>query len=51
MKNLSSRKNKFKFVYLLTLRGITEKVKLTWRFLSRNMQQYEALIVETKATQ
>ena len=49
MQNFSSSKNKFKYVYLLTPMGITEKVALTTRFLSRKMDEYEALKLEIEA--
>ncbi len=49
MQNFSSSKNKFKYVYLLTPTGITEKVALTTRFLSRKMEEYEALKLEIEA--
>ncbi len=46
MQNFSNSKNKFKYVYLLTPMGIAEKVALTTRFLSRKMEEYEALELE-----
>ena len=46
MQNFSNSKNKFKYVYLLTPIGLAEKVGLTNRFLSRKMEEYEALKVE-----
>ncbi len=49
MQNFSNSKNKFKYVYLLTPMGITEKVALTTRFLSRKMKEYEALKLEIEA--
>ena len=49
MQNFQNSKNKFKYVYLLTPQGITEKVALTSRFLRRKMEEYEALKVEIKA--
>jgi EPS-associated MarR family transcriptional regulator len=49
MQNFSSSKNKFKYVYLLTPMGIAEKVTLTTRFLSRKMEEYEALKLEIEA--
>jgi EPS-associated MarR family transcriptional regulator len=49
MQNFSTSKNKFKYVYLLTPMGITEKVALTTRFLSRKMEEYEALKLEIEA--
>jgi EPS-associated MarR family transcriptional regulator len=49
MQNFSNSKNKFKYVYLLTPMGIAEKVVLTTRFLSRKMEEYEALKLEIEA--
>ena len=49
MANFSKSKNKFKYVYLLTPMGIAEKVALTTRFLSRKMEEYEALRLEIEA--
>jgi len=49
MQNFSSSKNKFKYVYLLTPMGIAEKVALTTCFLSRKMEEYEALKLEIEA--
>jgi EPS-associated MarR family transcriptional regulator len=46
MANFSKSKNKFKYVYLLTPRGIAEKVALTNRFLERKMREYDALKLE-----
>ena len=49
MQNFSNSKSKFKYVYLLTPMGIAEKVALTTRFLSRKMEEYEALKLEIEA--
>jgi EPS-associated MarR family transcriptional regulator len=49
MQNFSNSKNKFKYVYLLTPMGISEKVALTTRFLNRKMEEYEALKLEIEA--
>jgi EPS-associated MarR family transcriptional regulator len=49
MQNFSSSKNKFKYVYLLTHNGIAEKVALTSLFISRKMEEYEALKLEIEA--
>ncbi len=49
MQNFSSSKNKFKYVYLLTPMGMAEKLALTSSFLSRKMQEYEALKLEIEA--
>ena len=49
MQNFTSSKSKFKYVYLLTPMGVAEKVALTGRFLSRKMEEYEALKLEIEA--
>ena len=49
MQNFSNSKNKFKYVYLLTPMGIAEKVALTTGFLSRKMEEYEALKLEIRS--
>ena len=41
--NFQQSKNKFKYVYLLTPKGISEKVSMTSRFLKRKMDEYDAL--------
>jgi EPS-associated MarR family transcriptional regulator len=46
MGNFQKSKNKFKYVYLLTPKGIAEKAALTSQFLKRKMGEYEALRVE-----
>ena len=49
MQNFQNSKNKFKYVYLLTPQGISEKVALTSRFLERKMQEYETLKAEIES--
>jgi EPS-associated MarR family transcriptional regulator len=49
MSNFQKSKNKFKYVYLLTPQGFTEKVLLTSSFLQSKMQEYEALRIEIEA--
>jgi EPS-associated MarR family transcriptional regulator len=49
MQNFQNSKNKFKYVYLLTPKGVTEKVALTSSFLERKMHEYEALKIELKS--
>ena len=44
--NFSRSSNKRAYVYLLTLRGIEEKAKVTMAFLERKQQEYEALKTE-----
>jgi EPS-associated MarR family transcriptional regulator len=46
VQNFSNSKNKFKYVYLMTPMGVAEKFALTTRFLSRKMEEYEALNLE-----
>ena len=46
MQNFSHSKNKFGYVYLLTPKGISEKVTLTRKFLERKQAEYEALKAE-----
>lgn len=41
--NFSRSPNKKAYAYLLTLKGIEEKAKVTFRFLERKQQEYEAL--------
>jgi EPS-associated MarR family transcriptional regulator len=49
MQNFQNSKNKFKYVYLLTPQGISEKVALTSYFLERKMQEYETLKAEIES--
>jgi EPS-associated MarR family transcriptional regulator len=51
MQNFSNSKNKFKYVYLLTPKGIAEKVALTSRFLQNKMAEYDALKLEIELLQ
>ena len=43
MKNFSKNKAKLNYVYILTPKGITEKTKLTIRFMKRKMKEYDEL--------
>jgi EPS-associated MarR family transcriptional regulator len=43
MQNFSQSKNKFGYVYVLTLKGFLEKITLTRNFLERKRVEYEAL--------
>ena len=49
MQNFQNSKNKFKYVYLLTPKGMGEKVTLTNRFLQRKMNEYELLKAEIES--
>jgi EPS-associated MarR family transcriptional regulator len=44
--NFTASSNKRGYVYLLTPEGIDAKAQLTMRFLSRKMEEYEALKAE-----
>ncbi len=46
MQNFGHSKNKFGYVYLLTPHGAAEKARLTQRFLTRKLAEYEALKAE-----
>lgn len=46
MQNFSRSKNKFGYVYLLTPKGMSEKVTLTSKFIERKQAEYEALKAE-----
>jgi EPS-associated MarR family transcriptional regulator len=49
MQNFSNSKNKFGYVYLLTPKGITEKITLTSKFLERKQAEYKALKAEIES--
>ncbi len=49
MQNFSQSKNKFGYVYLLTPKGISEKITLTSKFLERKQAEYEALKAEIES--
>jgi len=49
MQNFATSKNKFGYVYVLTLTGMAEKAAITHRFLQRKMDEYEALKAEIEA--
>jgi EPS-associated MarR family transcriptional regulator len=49
MQNFSLSKNKFGYVYLLTPKGISEKVTLTSKFLERKQAEYKALKAEIES--
>lgn len=49
MKNFTTSKNKFGYVYVLTPNGIAEKASITHQFLQRKMAEYEALKAEIEA--
>ena len=49
--NFSKSSNKKAYVYLLTLRGVEEKAKVTFDFLERKKQEYESLKAEIEELQ
>jgi EPS-associated MarR family transcriptional regulator len=46
VQNFSQSKNKFGYIYVLTPRGMLEKVALASRFLQRKQAEYQALRTE-----
>ncbi len=48
-KSFAKSKNKFRYIYTLTARGVAEKTAITHRFLQRKMEEYEALRIEIAA--
>ncbi|MEO4045288.1 MarR family EPS-associated transcriptional regulator [Hoeflea sp. CAU 1731] len=49
--NFSAAKDKRRYAYLLTPRGISEKARLTQSFLKRKMKEYDALKAEIASLQ
>jgi EPS-associated MarR family transcriptional regulator len=49
MHNFSQSKNKFGYIYLLTPKGISEKITLTSKFLERKQADFEALKAEIES--
>ena len=43
IKNFKNNKNKIKYLYLLTPKGISKKAKLTINFMKKKMFEYEEL--------
>tara|TARA_B100001540_G_scaffold222786_1_gene197089 strand:- start:2534 stop:2833 length:300 start_codon:yes stop_codon:yes gene_type:complete len=43
IQNFTAQKNKMKYVYILTPKGISQKTKLTINFMKRKMQEYDEL--------
>ncbi len=43
IKNFKSQKNKIRYLYILTPKGISEKTKLTLNFMKRKMKEYDDL--------
>lgn len=49
--NFSAAKDKRRYSYILTPKGLSEKAVLTRQFLARKMAEYEALKAEIEALQ
>jgi hypothetical protein len=49
--NFTAAKDRRRYAYVLTRKGITEKARLTRAFLARKMAEYEALRAEIEAVQ
>ena len=47
--NFKNADNKKNYAYMLTPRGISEKLKITHSFIERKEQEYEALKLEIEA--
>ena len=43
IQNFNSQKNKIRYLYILTPKGISEKTKLTLNFMKRKMKEYDDL--------
>ena len=43
IKNFKNNKNKIKYIYILTPKGLAKKVKLTVNFMKRKIKEYEEL--------
>ena len=48
IKNFKKSKTKINYIYVLTPKGISEKTKLTIRFMKRKMKEYDELKKEIK---
>ncbi|WP_248633136.1 MarR family EPS-associated transcriptional regulator [Cereibacter changlensis] len=44
--NFKASENKYRYAYILTPKGIAEKTAITRRFLTRKLEEYEALRAE-----
>lgn len=51
LSNFTSAEDKRRYAYLLTPKGVEEKVRLTRRFVLRKMAEYEALRAEIEEIQ
>ena len=48
IKNFKNNKSKINYIYVLTPKGITEKTKLTLRFMKMKMREYDELKKEVE---
>jgi EPS-associated MarR family transcriptional regulator len=48
IQNIQRSKDKIKYLYVLTPKGISEKSKITLKFMKRKMQEYDELKKEIK---
>ena len=49
IKNFQKSKDKIKYLYILTPKGIVEKTKITMRFMHLKMREYDELKAELKS--
>ncbi|MBD1150094.1 MarR family EPS-associated transcriptional regulator [Pelagibacterales bacterium SAG-MED29] len=49
IRNFKKNKNKSNYIYLLTPKGITEKTKITLRFMKQKIKEYDELQKELDA--
>ena len=49
LENFSASKDRRRYAYILTPKGIAEKAAITKRFLERKIQEYDALKAEIEA--
>ena len=47
--NFKNSKDKTKYFYILTPKGVSEKTKITVKFMKRKMQEYDELKKELKS--
>ena len=51
IKNFKNNKNKINYIYILTPKGIDQKIKLTKKFIRIKMNEYEELNIALKKQQ
>ena len=49
IKNFKKSKDKFRYLYVLTPKGIVEKTKITMRFMKIKMKEYDELKKDLKS--